>query len=113
MGGIVPVPSGRIAVESENGVTVLRLAGEIDAGVVAAFEAQHTPCDAPVIDVVDLGDVAYLSSTGIGLLLRQTRSARERGDIPTLRGLSRQAGRILELAGLAGLFEVAPTPAPL
>lgn len=103
----VPLPPGLIAVERRNGRNVLRMAGEIDAGVVAAFEAQHTSSDTPVIDLVDLTEVAYLSSTGIGLLLRHTRSARERGDIPTLHGVSRQAGRLLELAGVAGLFQLA------
>jgi anti-anti-sigma factor len=113
--GTVPVSQvlGLIAVEREDGASVLRMAGEIDAEAVAVYEAQHVASEAPGISLVDLTEVTYLSSAGLGLLLRETRAARERGDIPTCRGISRPAGRILRLAGVANLFRIAHrTPVP-
>ncbi len=95
---------GRITVERDGDDAVLRMVGEIDLTVVEAYEAGEPWAEGAVITAVDLSEVTYLSSCGIGLLLRLTRQVRNHGDVPTVRGLSRPADRILRLAGLAALF---------
>lgn len=80
------------------------MVGEIDLTVVEAYEAAEPVSEGAVITAVDLSEVTYLSSCGIGLLLRRTRQVRDRGDVPMLRGVSHPADRILRLAGIAALF---------
>lgn len=104
--------SGHIVVERADGVGVLRMVGEIAADTVAAYESQPSPADEPAITAVDLTDVTFLSSSGIGVLLRRTRPARELGEVPQLRGASRTARRVLHLAGVADLFQQRIPPEP-
>src|SRR3954452_9322628 len=106
--GFLPVrqPLGRVIVDWEAGVRVLRLVGEIDALTVDSVEAeQMRPALAEArrtrtVSVVDLSEVTYLSSTAVGFLLRQTRAIRERGELPVLRGLNRHTARVLALTGV-------------
>jgi anti-anti-sigma regulatory factor len=53
---------------------------------------------------VDLSEVAFLSSSAVSFLIRQTRSIRERRQLPAIVGVSAQARRVLELLGATGLF---------
>src|SRR3954447_24478429 len=96
-------PLGRITVERDGDGQVLRLTGDIDAATVDAYE--QPPLDASVISTVDLTGVDFLSSSGVALLIRQTKPARDRGHLPALRGLNRRAQRILQLTGALNLFQ--------
>ena len=106
-------PAGSIALDSEAGVPTLRLAGEIDLASVEAFEAEAQRgvtgkgSTGQPVGVVDLSEVTFLSSTGLGLLITVTKPARAAGRLPELRGLSRPVRRVLTLAGADGLFQLA------
>ncbi len=109
----VPVPAhpvlrelGCITMDREGDTQVLRLVGDIDTDAVIAFE-QSGVSDGRVIRVVDLKEVTFLSSTGVALLIRQTQPARDRGDLPVLRGLNDRARRILQITGTMPLFRAA------
>jgi len=96
-------PLGRITVERDgDGHVVMRLAGDIDAATVDACEEPQL--GASVISTVDVTGVDFLSSSGVALLIRQTKPARDRGHLPALRGLNRRTQRILLLTGALGLF---------
>ncbi len=97
---------GCITMGWEGDTQVLRLVGDIDTDAVIAFE-QSGVSDGRVISVVDLEEVTFLSSTGISLLIRQTQPARDRGDLPVLRGLTDPARRILQITGTTALFHAA------
>src|SRR3954464_13027910 len=97
----VPVPVypflrelGCITVGREGDTQVLRLVGDIDTDAVVAFE-QSGGSAGPVISVVDLKEVTFLSSSGVALLIRQTQPARDQGHLPVLRGLTHPVRRIL------------------
>lgn len=106
MAVVVPeTVSGRITVEHRDGVDVLRMVGEIDSASISAYEAEQRSDDTFLITAVDLSEVTYLSSSGIGFLLRRTRPARDLGEVPQLRGASSSARRILMLTGVAPLFQ--------
>jgi anti-anti-sigma factor len=100
---------GQIFAHREGDARVLRLVGEIDDFAVDTFwqSSSGTSVD-PLTDhafrMIDLSEVTYLSSSGVGLLLRLTRSVRDRGELPELRGLSRPAQRILAHTGAISLF---------
>ena len=106
----VPVPVhpllrelGCITMGREGDTQVLRLVGDIDTDAVNAFEHSGVS-DGRVINVVDLKEVTFLSSSGIALLIRQTQPARDRGDLPVLRGLTDRDRRLLRITGTAALF---------
>ena len=105
---------GRITVDSEHGERVLRLAGEIDADVIAVFLDSHsaTPASAtgphaPPITAVDLAEVTFLSSSGLSFLVRQTQASRRDGHLPLLLGVARPARRAMEITGITALFRLA------
>ena len=111
MTALVPItlPSaGCITVLDEGGSRVLRLAGEIDAETVAGYERARPSL--AEIAAVDLSDVAFLSSSAVSFLIRQTRSVRERGQLPAVVGVSAHARRVLELLGATGLFRLRLSP---
>jgi anti-anti-sigma factor len=105
-----PAPRGRgdrlpgsIAVVEEGGVRVLRLSGEIDSLVVAAY-GNGSPSPA----VIDASGVTFLDCRGLRLLVRVAHDARDRGARPVLRSPARAVRRVLDLAGAEGQFTVAP-----
>ena len=106
----VPPPTGHIVVEHDGRLGVLKMVGEIAADTVAAYESQAPGIDGPLITGVDLSEVSFLSSSGVGVLLRGTRSVRALGQVPELRGASRTARRVLHLAGVADLFQETVAP---
>jgi anti-sigma B factor antagonist len=101
---------GGITVAMVEGQWVLRLSGEIDSDVIAACGAVFSTsmCDAqtdePHITTVDLTEVTFLSSAGLGFLLRQTEATRRAGRMPVLLGATRPARRVMELTGVDRLF---------
>jgi|tagenome__1003787_1003787.scaffolds.fasta_scaffold19787546_1 anti-sigma B factor antagonist len=110
----VQTPAGSIALDCEGGVPTLRLTGEIDLASVEAFEAERarrSPGGAgstgQPVGVVDVSEVTFLSSTGVGLLITLTKPARATGRLPELRGLTRPVRRVLTLTGADGLFDLA------
>ena len=96
-------PLGRITVGREGDGYVLRLAGEIDTATVEAY--QQPPLDASAISVIDLTEVEFLGSSGLSFLIRQTKPARERGLLPSLRGLTAHTQRILQITGALAMFQ--------
>ena len=95
-----PVLPGLITVEAEGDRRILRLRGDIDAAVVARFK-QEQGRELPAIDAIDAGDVSFLSSTGIAVLVRCAEAAVAAGrDPPALRSASPVTTRVLDLAGL-------------
>jgi anti-anti-sigma factor len=91
---------GLITVEAEGDRRILVLRGDIDSAVVARFKEEQGR-QPPAVDAIDAGEVSFLSSTGIALLLRCSEAAVAAGrDRPALRSASRATMRVLDLAGL-------------
>ncbi|MBJ7452060.1 MAG: STAS domain-containing protein [Blastococcus sp.] len=91
---------GLITVEAEGDRRILCLRGDIDSAVVARFNRVQGR-ELPIVDAIDAGDVSFLSSTGIAVLLRFSEAAVAAGrDRPALRSASPVTTRVLELAGL-------------
>jgi anti-sigma B factor antagonist len=98
--------SGR-AVDSGSGAGVLVLAGEIDVATVPALRSALADLrsDGASRIVVDLSDVTYCDSTGIGVLATYAKQLLEKGGRLQVAGL-RPA--VAEIFGIAGLTAVVP-----
>ena len=81
---------------------VLRVAGRMDAESTAAFEAECDSCIAEGFTslVLDLGELSYVSSMGLGAIVRVAKQIRDGGGevrICCLTGLVRQLFEITRL----------------
>lgn len=89
---------------------VLKLSGELDIAVVDTFlqQAQAALAEAGRVLVIDVEDVSFIDSTGLGALVRLREHAHASGKDVTLTHIPRQMGRILQLTGLTELFDDRP-----
>jgi anti-anti-sigma factor len=81
---------------------VLRVAGRMDAESTAAFEAQCESCISEGFTslILDLGNLTYVSSMGLGAIVRVAKQLRDGGGevrICCLTGLVRQLFEITRL----------------
>jgi anti-sigma B factor antagonist len=84
------------------------LAGEIDfAACGAVTDALLTALDVHRMPVVlDLGEVTFIDSSGVRALLVAHRRSLERDRPIVVGATSHQARRIIELSGLAAMFDL-------
>ena len=95
---------GAIAVVEEDGVRVLRLTGEIDSQVVAAYDGPAVLSAGAA--VIDASAVTFLDCRGLGFLVRQTGAARRAGGRPVLRRPTRIVRRVIDIAGAGSCFTI-------
>lgn len=90
------------------GVTVLALRGEVDVYTSPQVKQEILDLlnDGNVKIVVDLSEVEYLDSTGLGVLIGGLKRARERdGDLKLICENTRIL-RIFEITGLTKIFDI-------
>ena len=83
---------------------MLQLSGDVDAMVVEEAEAVR-PLDLSRVVAVDVGDLVYIDSTGLSLLLRWAQEAAAVGRSVEIRRRTPRFDRVLEVSGLKPLFE--------
>ena len=98
---------GGIDLVDEDGGPVLRLHGEVDSLVVAAYDAASSPGRRPAV-AVDLAAATFLDGPGLRLLVRATEATRRSGRVPELRRPSHTVRRMVEIAGVGRLFAAVP-----
>jgi anti-anti-sigma factor len=98
---------GGIELVEEDGEPVLRLRGEVDGLVVAAWQAS-APTAAPAPVAVDVSAATFLDCRGLRLLVRATETTRRSGRVPELRRPSRTVRRMVEVVGASPLFTTVP-----
>jgi anti-anti-sigma factor len=92
--------AGSITVETDGDRRILWMRGDIDSAVVARFKEDHGRVW-PAIDIIDAGDVSFISSTGLAVMIRCSEAALAAGrGRPVLRSVSHATNRVLQLAGL-------------
>ena len=97
---------GGIDLVDEDGGPVLRLRGEVDELVVAAYDAASSGRRPAV--AVDLSAATFLDGPGLRLLLRATEATRRAGRVPELRRASPTVQRMVEIAGAGRMFTAVP-----
>ena len=100
-----PGYAGEIDLVEQDGVQVLRLRGEVDRLVVAAWEAAAPPAPRAAV-AVDASAATFLDCRGLRFLLQETAVTRRSGRLPELRRPPRVVRRLVETAGAGPLFAV-------
>ena len=95
--------SGDIDLVEQDGGPVLRLRGEVDGLVVAAWQ-EAAVAGARGAVAVDASAATFLDCRGLRLLLRETEETRRSGRLPELRRPSRLVRRMVELSGAGPMF---------
>ena len=100
----IPVPlPGSIAIEDEGDRRVLFLRGDLDGAVVASFKAAQRP-EPVVVDAIDAGEVTFISSTGVAVMLLSVEASLAGGRSPVLRASSHVVDRLLRMSGIHDVF---------
>ncbi len=100
-GNPVPLP-GSITIEDEDGRRVLFLRGQLDAAVVASFEAAQRPTSV-VVDAIDAGEVTFISSRGVAVMVLAVEASLAAGRSPVLRASTTVVDRMLRMSGIDDL----------
>ena len=85
---------------------MLRLIGDVDATVANALTTQHVLEDLRGV-AVDVGELGYIDSTGLTLLVSWAQQAQRDNRPAVIRHANRRFDRVLEMAGLTSLFDKA------
>lgn len=100
-----PVESGQAA------AAVLTLSGDIDVAqsdaILAEGEALLASTSSGGRLLIEVGDVAFIDSSGLSSLLRLRRIASERDIEIVLRHVPHSMAVVLRLGGLEGVFTIA------
>ena len=89
---------------------VVRFAGDLDFSNAADLEAQGTRAlsqapDRPLI--VDLGEVRFIDSAGLGALIELKRRAGDLGTSMSLADVTEPARKVIAVTGLLDVFGLA------
>ncbi len=92
----------RLRVGTQGEATVVEIGGEIDLHVAPRLRAELLRAgegDSPRV-VVDLSEVSFLDSTGIGVLVGALKRVREKGGALNFCGVQSRVRRVFEITGL-------------
>lgn len=95
--------------EAINGVTVLAPVGRIDSNSAREVEEVLLPLfDASAPVLVDFGELTYISSAGLRVLLLAARRSKATGIPLSLAGMSKPVDEVFRISGFAKLFKIHP-----
>ena len=97
-------PGGQIEVRQTGEGAVLHLSGDVDAIVVKELEATSAP-DLSRIVAVDVGELTYIDSSGLTLLVRWAQHAARAGRPAVVFRPTPNFDRVLQVAGIDSLFQ--------
>lgn len=102
----------RVRTQRSDGTVVLRLQGDLDVATAAELRRALAQAleGAPSSLVLDLAELSFVDSTGIGALVGASRRAREVGSSFVLRSPVRAVEKALRLTGVDQLLTIEPAP---
>jgi len=103
----------QVAIDREEAVIVVRPRGRLDAvhGPALDEAIQGVLAQGSNRFVIDMAEVDYISSAGLGVLLKSAKSARAAGGRIAISGLADAVNRALDMSGFLTLFAVHETAA--
>lgn len=98
----------QVNVREQGGATVVRAVGEVDVSTAPALRQKLYDVPEQATVIVDLSDVTFLDSTGLGVLVAALKRVREGGAGGDLRLVVTrpQVSKVLEVTGLSTVFSV-------
>ena len=106
-------PHFQVEVSSEGPKAVLALKGELDVSSSAALEDELQRVNSATVVVLDLTQLEFIDSTGLGVLVKTHQRMRDDGDqLAVIEGTG-QVKRLLELTGLDQQLRLVSSPAEL
>lgn len=100
----------KLNIEKKNKVTILHLAGNLDADSVPTFkkEAYKIVQEGCATLVIDCHSLDFVDSMGLGAMISLLRRARtQQGDVK-IAGLNQEVRSVFEITRLHRLFDIAP-----
>lgn len=97
-----------ISVDEQDGVTVVRVAGSIDALTAEQFQQalQDELAEGDVNLVADLSQVDYASSAGLRALLAGVKESRQKGGDLRLAGVQKGVAKVLAMSGFTSILKM-------
>jgi anti-anti-sigma factor len=90
-----------------DGVSVVRTAGDLDLAAADDFiEVVRASLGRCTTVALDLGDVTFIDSSGLGALVRLRKEAEKQGASLRLTEVSAATDRLLRLTGLVDSFDI-------
>ena len=88
-------------------ILYIKLEGEIDhhsvQGLREKIDAAFEPTDCKKI-IFDFGEVTFMDSSGIGMIIGRYKNAQKRGGTVAIAGMSPEISRIYQISGLAKII---------
>jgi anti-sigma B factor antagonist len=105
-------PGLRVEPRWQDSAAVLRVAGDVDAANAHVLREALLGAidDGPSVVVVDLTEVGYIDSVGLGTLVISLKHATEQRAKLRLVVTSPQIEKILKITGLQSVFEIYSDP---
>jgi len=94
--------------EKKNGTTCLRVEGRLDAGAAPAFEKALLSAikeDSSKL-IVNLADLAYISSAGLRALLVGAKEVKARGGKMILAAANESVKKVFDISGFSSIFDL-------
>lgn len=98
----------QVSVSQQGGAAVVTAVGEVDVSTAPELRQRLREQPEDALVVVDLSDVTFLDSTGLGVLVAALKRIRESGAGGELRLVVNrpQVTKVLEVTGLSGVFSI-------
>ena len=93
---------------SEPGTTILKLSGPLTLGNIFSFQQEFRRLDAPVL-IIDLADVNYMDSAGLGLLMNAYVSAQSHGRKLLVAEVNSRVAALLEMTKCDAILKCYPS----
>ena len=99
----------QISEEFKAGALIIIASGRIDSNTASELEAVLPErVQANDATVLDLSDVAYVSSAGLRVLLKGVKIAKTTGHKLVLSGLSPSVQEVFDISGFTSIFAIEP-----
>ena len=94
--------------EKKNGITCLRVEGRLDASAAPTFEKALLSAikeDSSKL-IIDLADLAYISSAGLRALLVGAKEIKAKGGKMILAASNESVKKVFDISGFSSIFEL-------
>ncbi len=108
---VMTEPASKLRIDERqiDDVTVLKLAGEMvvdDGDIAFGKHVDRLVEQARVKIVINLSEVTYIDSAGVGMMVAESKLVRQHGGVMKLAHLSRRSHRLLATMRLMTVFDV-------